>query len=363
MIPRRMKIAALLASAALLGWALVALQSVLLPVLLGLLLAYLLDPLVAALTRCRLSRQQAIAVVYLTGLAFLALVLLFAVPWLVGQASVLAERVHELAMRLPEFGTQAMAWLEGRLKMDLGLRREAQEISEQAKAWLLAHGKELFHFSSGLFGTAWTGVKGVAEVALAAVLVPVYGYFFLLGLDRIPALLRDLLPVSYRERGMAVLSQIHQTMSAFFRGRLMVCAGKGVVAAAGMAAGGVPLGVCVGLASGVMSLVPFLAFPGAALLGCAFSLLEGQGFAGILWVLGSLGAAELFESIAGPWILGRQMALHPAVVLFSLFVGGKLLGVMGLLLAVPLASVLKIVWKELLFPWWREVADRAGGEP
>ncbi len=52
------------------------------------------------------------------------------------------------------------------------------------------------------------------------------------------------------------------------------------------------------------------------------------------------------------------MALHPAAVLFALIVGGKCLGVMGLLLAVPMASVLKIVWKELLFPWWREVADR-----
>ena len=160
---------------------------------------------------------------------------------------------------------------------------------------------------------------------------------------------------------MRVLTQIHQTMAAFFRIRLLLCLGKGVVAAVGMALGGVPFGILVGLGSGAMSLVPFLAFPAAAALGCSLALLDGQGASGVLWVLGALGAAELFEALATPLVLGREMSLHPAVVLFALLVGGRCLGILGLLLAVPLASGVKILWRELLFPWWREVADRPEG--
>ena len=355
----RVKVAALLASAALVVWALIALQSVLLPVLLALLLAYLLDPLVALLERFGLRRTRAIALIYLLGLAAFVLFLLFVIPWFAGQASALAARLGDLVDRLPELGVRAVAWVEARLGVDLGLRQEAQLLSEQAKTWLLTHRADLFRLSSGALRTGWTGLQGLGILLMNAVLVPIYAYFFLLGLNRLPGLLRDLLPGSYRARGMSVLTQIHQTMAAFFRGRLLICVGKGLVAALGLGVGGVPFGVVVGLASGAMSLVPFLAFPAGAVLGCSFALLEGQGLGGVLWVLGALGAAELFESIATPWILGREMALHPAVVLFSLIVGGKCLGVMGLLLAVPMASVLKIVWRELLFPWWREVADRS----
>ncbi len=354
----RVKVAALLASAALVVWALITLQDVLLPVLLALLLAYLLDPLVALLERLGLPRTRAIALIYLLGLVGVVLVILFVIPWFAGQASALAGRLGDLLNRLPALGVRTVAWVEGRLGIDLALRQEVQRFSEQTKVWLLSHRADLFLLSSGTLRTGWTGFQGLLVLLMNGILVPIYAYFFLLGLNRLPGLLRDLLPGSYRERGMSVLTQIHQTMAAFFRGRLLICVGKGLVAALGMAIGGVPFGVVVGLASGVMSLVPFLAFPVGAVLGCSFALLEGQGMGGVLWVLGALGAAELFESVANPWILGREMALHPAVVLFSLIVGGKCLGVMGLLLAVPMASMLKIVWKELLFPWWREVADR-----
>ena len=241
----------------------------------------------------------------------------------------------------------------------VGLAHSAEDLSLQARTWLLEHRQQALHLSSGILGPALTGLRGLGVFLLDLVLVPVYAYFFLHGLDRLPGILRDLLPVSYRERGMSILTQIHETMASFFRGRLLLCAGKGVVAAVGLWIGGVPFGICLGLASGAMSLVPFLSFPGAGILGCALALLEGQGASGVFWVLGSLGAAEAFETVAGPWILGRQMSLHPAVVLFSLLVGGKLLGAMGLLLAVPLASMVKILWKELLFPWWRELADAA----
>lgn len=360
-IPSRIKSAALLACAILLAWALTALQSVLLPVLLALLLAYLLDPIVSWLER-RMTRPQAIALIYATGVAAVVLAVILVLPWMAGQVKELARRLAELADRLPEAGVNTVAWVEGRLGMSLGLTRDAETLAAQTRQWLTEHRAELFRLSSSGLEGGWAGLKGFLGLLMNAALVPIYAYFFLLGLNRLPSMLRDLLPVSYRDQGMRVLSQVHQTMAAFFRGRLLICAGKGVVAAAGLALGGVPFGILVGLASGVMSLVPFLAFPAAGAAGCAFALLEGQGLSGALWVLGALGAAELFESVAGPWILGREMALHPAVVLFALIVGGKCLGIMGLLLAVPLASVVKIVWRELLFPWWREVADRAPGE-
>ena len=358
MNPYRLKILLLLAAAVGLVWLLVTLQGVLFPVLLALLLAYLLDPAVAGLMRFGLSRPRAIAVLYGAGLAAAAVFLLVGVPWGARQAGALSGRLSELAESLPAWGEKAVSWTERHTGLKLGLEPEAKSLAERTRDMILKHRAEVLPFTGGALDVTTSGLKWLFAVAMNVVLVPVYAYFFLLGLPRLPDLMRDLLPVSYREKGMSVLTQIHQTMAAFFRGRLLICGLKGVVAAIGMTLGGIPLGALVGLGSGVMSLVPFLAFPGGAVLGCSFALLDGQGLSGVLWVLGSLSAAELVEAVANPWLLGRQMALHPAVVLFSLFVGGKLLGAMGLLLAVPMASTAKIVWRELLFPWWREVADR-----
>ncbi len=358
MSSRHLKILLLLASAAGLLWLLVELQGVLLPVLLALLLAYLLDPVVTSLMRLRISRPRAIAALYLVGLAILVVFLLVGIPWGARQAGALSGRLSELAESLPAWGEKAVSWMERNTGLRLGLQTEAKTLAESTRDWLLMHRADVLHTSGGALDVTKSGLKWLLAFAMNVILVPVYAYFFLLALPGLPGVLRDLLPGSYREKGMSVLTQIHQTMAAFFRGRLMICGLKGLVAAVGMAIGGIPLGVLVGLASGGMSLVPFLAFPAAGTLGCSFALLDGQGLTGVLWVLGSLAAAELVETAVGPWLLGRQMALHPAVVLFSLFVGGQLLGAMGLLLAVPLAAGVKILWLELLFPWWRELSDR-----
>ncbi len=361
MSPRGIKVLLLLASAVGLGWLLVTLKGVLFPVLLALLLAYLLDPLVVGLMRLRLSRPRAIAVLYGAGLAVVVVFLVVGVPWAARQGKALDGRLSELARSLPAWGEKAVTWTEQRTGLKLGLEPEAKTLAEKTRDWILKHPVDVRSLSGGALDITGSGLKWMLAFATTIALVPIYAYFFLLGLDRLPGVLRDLLPVSYREKGMSVLTQIHQTMASFFRGRLLICGLKGVVAAVGMTLGGVPLGALVGLGSGAMSLVPFLAFPAGSILGCSFALLDGQGLHGVLWVLGSLSAAELLEAVANPWLLGRQMALHPAVVLFSLFVGGKLLGAMGLLLSVPMASAVKILWQELLFPWWRELADRTEG--
>ena len=235
-----------------------------------------------------------------------------------------------------------------------GSRSEIKKLLAGGKALSTAGdvGKRVWETVQALLATATT-------LTLGALLVPVYAFLLLMALPRWRERFPLYLPASERETWLRILRRIRDAISAFVRGRLVVCAIVGVVTAIGWALLGVRLGLLAGLAVGALTLVP-LANVLVLVPVVVMSLLDvasdvhGWGwFAGMLVIYG---VGQLAESILNPLIVGDAVQLDTLTMLLALFAGGAVGGFLGLLLAVPVAATLKILADELLLPRWRDWA-------
>ncbi len=200
-------------------------------------------------------------------------------------------------------------------------------------------------------------------------LVPIYTFFLLQYFSGLRDGVRDHLPGAYRARIVDIARKIDRQVAAFFRGKLILALLKGVVTWLGLWIAGVPFAALIGLGAGLLSVLPLI----GPLLGGSLALLlcwdAPEGFATrAAWVLGAFAVAEAVEAVAQPVILGREVGLSPLVLILSLFVFGKLLGLFGVLLAVPIACAAKILIVELVLPEVEALAqepgpDEAAGPP
>jgi predicted PurR-regulated permease PerM len=191
------------------------------------------------------------------------------------------------------------------------------------------------------------------------ILLPIYTYFFLFELERIHRFVARYLPRRDRARLVRIGTQIGEVLASFFRGRLLVCAAKGTFLAVGLFAFGIDFALLIGFGTGFLSLIPFVGSAIGFVLALFVGMLE-HSVVDALWRVGLVFfLAELFENyILIPKILGNSLGLHPIVVIFSLMAGAASMGMFGLLIALPLTATLVILAREFLLPTLAELADK-----
>jgi len=204
---------------------------------------------------------------------------------------------------------------------------------------------------SNLFG-------GALSIFAFLTLLPVYTYFLLFELERIHGFVHDHLPKRERERVSRVAMAIGAVLASFFRGRLLICFLKGAVITVGLMVAGVPHPFLLGMLSGFMALIPFAGPFLSFLLAFFVGLQRMEPLEAVLWIAPIYVVAEAFEGyVLIPKILGDSLGLHPVVILLAVFVGGSALGLFGFLIAVPLAATLIILFREFVMPALEEFAE------
>ncbi|MCQ4346901.1 AI-2E family transporter [Pseudomonas stutzeri] len=330
-----------LAALLLLGWLIQQLQPVLMPFLVGTLLAYLGDPLVDRLEGRGLSRTWGVVAVFtLFGLLLLSMLLVL-VP-LLGRQLV---RLYELAPLM-------LDWLQG-----TALPWGQQRLGLQAELWRLDRLKTLFgeHLgqatdlaglllarvtSSGLALLAWLG---------NLLLIPVVSFYLLRDWDLLLARLRNLLP--RRREGLVVrlAGECHEVLGAFLRGQLLVMLALALVYAVGLTLLGLELGLLIGVLAGLASLVPYMGFVVgivAALVAVLFQF--GLDWYPLLGVVVVFSVGQLLEGMwLTPLLVGDRIGLHPVAVIFAVLAGGQLFGFTGVLLALPVAAVVMVLLRHV----------------
>lgn len=210
---------------------------------------------------------------------------------------------------------------------------------------------ESFLSNTGDFARGALGFLGTLFGLLAwGLVIPLYTFFFLMRLDDVWRAFVGSLPGTHRDRVVLVLSQIHRMLIGFFRGRLLTMLLKGLFVAAGLGIAGAPFWPVFGAAAGLLTIVPAVGPLLAAVPAVILSYREGgPATAGL--AAGVLVAAEIVEGyVLIPKMVGREVGLHPMAVITSILVGGALLGVFGIVIAIPLAAGAKIVWAEFVVP-------------
>ena len=188
-------------------------------------------------------------------------------------------------------------------------------------------------------------------------LVPVYAFFLLREMDRIKQGAIPLLPGKSRDDILRIAKKIDRAMAAFFRGRFIVCGICSIITWIGLWIIGIKYSFLFGVLIGSATVIPFLGllFLAPTLLVAYFG--DGGGLTPVVWATLLYGFVQTLQgSILDPVILGREVRIHPVVLILMFLISGKILGFIGLLLAVPIASILKILTQEFVLPSVRELA-------
>lgn len=323
------------------------------PFVLALVIAYILNPLVNLLARWRIPRTLAIVLLVLPFLGLLVLGAVFGVPALAGQ-------VESLIDRAPEAFERVSAWLaavRSRLaRVDVPFVRE--DVVLQPLSTLDA--ERVVEFlrtrQAEIAGQVWGAVLGVGRGVGTAltifgyvVLTPVLAFYLLRDYDRLAARLIDLVPRPQRESWLGFAREYDQLVSRYLRGQLLAALAVGVLTALGLWIARFPYAGLVGAVAGVFNLVPFLGLVVSLVPAVVIALLSGNILASFVKVAIVYSLVQLLDSVViGPRIVGESVGLHPVWVMLALAVGGFFLGFVGLLLAVPVAALLKLLLRHAL---------------
>lgn len=334
-------------------WLLRFLSDVLIPFAVAVLLAYLVNPIVSVLERKIRSRSAATLMTVLGLLVILVAVVLILVPLIGGELAGFGQVIEQFrgdAPPLPDKQT-----LKARFQAYL----DAQQ-SELFKRLLIVVKDTLVGIDYRSLGTqvarwlapgVWSLISGVLSFLLGLtglIIVLLYLIFVLIDYAKLEAGWRDFLPPKYRGRIVGFVEEFSLAMSRYFRGQFIIAATVGIMFAFGFWLIGLRMGIVLGLIVGLTNMVPYLqtvCLPPALLLGLIRAIEKGSSVLGSLaLVLLVFAVVQLIQdALLVPWIMGRQTGLRPVVLLLSVFVWGKLLGFLGLVLAIPL-TCLAVAW-------------------
>lgn len=308
-----------------------ALRDILLPFIIGMIIAYALNPIVDRLTRLGLSRTAASAIMLAAGIALLALLL-------VNVAPVLFNQTQALAVALPGQLEKLRVVIETMAREQLGPR--FPEFSAALDQAIKSASQNWADIATVAAKSLWGQLRSVFNFVSLLLVTPLVAFYMLVDwhpmLDKIDGWLpRDHAPVIRRLAG-----EINDAVSAFIRGQGVVCLILASFYALSLSIAGLEYGLLVGLATGVLSFVPFVGWALGLLTAMGLALVQfwpNLGQIGLVAGVFALGQA-LDAAILSPKIVGSKIGLHPVWLLFALFVFSYLFGFVGVLVAVPVAA-------------------------
>ncbi len=318
------------------GYLLYLLAPVLTPFAFAAVLAYLGDPAVDWLEERGLSRTLGVVVVFLIITLITVIGLLVIVP-------LLEEQIRSLVRLLPKF----VEWAKGHV----GPLLERVQ-SPDGEPWnvdklivvVQDHLKEAGGFAAGLLGSL--SKSGLAMIAwvMNMLLVPVVAFYLLRDWDILVGRVRELLPRKIEPTVIHLTRESDSVLGAFMRGQLTVMIALGVIYSLGLWFVGIELSLLIGMGAGLVSFVPYLGAIVGMAVGVIAALFQFGDWTHVLMVLAVFGVGQLLEGmILTPLLVGDRIGLHPVAVIFAVLAGGQLFGFLGVLLALPVASVAMVL--------------------
>lgn len=217
--------------------------------------------------------------------------------------------------------------------------------------------KDVREVSEEAFKKVRSGVYSFLAFVGFMALVPIYAFFFLMGIHEMPGNVLMYVPYHWRDRTRFILGEIHEAISSFFRRRLLICVVIGVLTAGVLYLFGVRFWLVLGIMMGLFNIVP-VAGPAVVFVPIFLLALVDQGpLTAVLVTLGCWGIQLVDAFVFTPTILGTKARLHPVTIIISLFIGGIMAGAFGVLVAIPVAAVLKILCREIVLPQLKTLAD------
>lgn len=315
------------------------LKGVLLPFLVACLIAYMLEPIVKWNARLLHTHRRFVPVIMTlveTCVLFGGLFMLI-VPYIISETAEMAVMLRKYAttqLSIPFISTSVHEFLRNNIDFNYIAGFFNKE--------------EWIELGKNALQQSWSFVSSGVGVILGVVswlVVILYVIFIMLDYERLMLSFRQLVPHVHRRRVAHVFNDIKMAMNRYFRGQFIVAFSVGILFATGFYIIKLPMGILFGLFIGMLNMVPYLqliSLPIAAILCLVASVGDGIDFWVIFWEAMAVYVVVqcIQDLILTPRIMGNAMGLNPAIILLSLSVWGCLLGFMGLIIALPLTTLL-----------------------
>lgn len=313
---------------ALLVWAL---NDMLLPFLIGIAIAYFMEPLMEKLARSGWPRWLAAVFVLLLFVAgFVGLVAL-TFPLIRSQAI-------DLANAMPGYIQSAQATLTPYIE---GVYEKlTPDQVEKLKQSVSEHSGAMFDWATKVFKNVWSGGLAVFDVLSLLFITPVVAFYLLRDWKGVTEKVDSWLPKKQAPTIRDLGGQINTTLSGFVRGQASVCVVLGLFYGIALTIAGLEFGFVIGMLSGILSFIPFVGSIFGLVASVGLALVQFEGYKMALIIAAIFGVGQALEgNVLTPKLVGDKVGLHSLWVIFALMAGGSLFGFVGVLLAVPVAAV------------------------
>jgi predicted PurR-regulated permease PerM len=305
-----------------------------LPLLASFALAYLLNPIVLAFERRGISRAVAAILTLLGFILLIAAFVTFVVPDLLTRG---ADAGQKLARYFtPENALRQRQYI--RRYSPVVDRIVGSRVEQVLRDPAAAIGSPSAWFAGGL-----SGFLAGAIASLDLLLVPFFVFYLLLDFGKWREAFEDLIPPRFRAPFSRLFDEVGRILEAYVRGQLLIASCMAVLYAIGFAMLGVPAWAGIAALAGLLNAIPYVGTILGIVLATGFTVADGGG----LWQIGGIVAVfAAVQCIEGyfltPRILGARLNLHPMAVFLGLLIGGKLFGLLGIVLVIPVIAVAKV---------------------
>jgi HAD superfamily hydrolase (TIGR01549 family) len=312
-------------------------RSLLPPIIIAIVLAYILKPFVDAIEqRTKLSRTLAVILVFLVLLIFISIIPVTIVPWAVERVNWLNRNAQQLIDQLVVFLSQPFFILDYEFNL----------------AELMGDVRGSLQNILGPFATQSVNLLiNVASSLLWTLSIFVISFYLVKDADRFRGFLDRLSPPSYTEEMRRLREEINKVWKAFFRGQVLLGVVIGMAVWIAMTIVGLPNAGLMGLLAGLLEVIPSFGPILATIPALLIALIQGStylplsNFGFMLLVLAIYVVIQQMENAyLVPRILGRRLQLHPVMVFIGVLAGGFVAGTIGILLAAPVIATFRVVF-------------------
>jgi predicted PurR-regulated permease PerM len=306
------------------------------PFVIAAFLAYLGDPFADKLEAVNLSRTVAVIIVFTLMILVSMLLVLLVLPLLESQIS---DFFRKLPNYIAWINQAIIPWLVKKFEIDIAAVDFTEVIQMVKSHWQKAGG-----VVTAVMGSVSRSGMVIFQWLMNLVLIPVVAFYLLRDWDILIAKIHALLPRRIAPTATKLSIESDQVLSAFLRGQFYVMLVLGAIYSVGLTIIGLDLALLIGMFSGLVSFVPYLGAVVGIILACAAALVQFQELSSLIPVAIVFAIGQSLEGmLLTPLLVGDKIGLHPVAVMFAVLAGGQLFGFIGVLLALPVASVIMVL--------------------
>ena len=310
--------------------------NILLPFVAGVALAYLLDPLADRLQKVGFNRLWAVIFISFVFILIFAPLAVFIFANLVDQLTKLISAAPAISEKLTKV---LNVTLPPKLSDTFNLSQSNLPVGEFLKSTIVIIMSSLVKSFSSLLG-----------IAGLMLITPIMTIYLLIDWDRLVAKIDGLLPLDHAETIRNLSKEIHDVIAGFIRGMGAVCCILGAYYAVALMFLGLEFGLIVGVFAGLLTFIPYLGAILGGILAIGLSTVQFWGdWNTILLVIGIFVLGQIIEgNFLTPKLVGSSVGLHPVSLLLALSIFGSIFGLVGMMVAVPIAASIGVIVRFLI---------------